>query len=83
MPDLPTAPSPAVPAPSTDVDLSLAVAVAEAARLADELAALHRRLALATDGRPRARAARFRLQDAAFTCRRAAQELAEAGRTRR
>lgn len=81
MPESPTAP-PLVPAPSTEVDLSVSRAVEEAARLADELGALYQRLALESDDRPRARAARYRLQDAAHTCRRAAAELAEAGRAR-
>lgn len=50
-------------------------AAREAARLADELAALHRDLAPLVMADPELRAAWYRLDDATRTCRRAAEEL--------
>jgi hypothetical protein len=61
---------------------ALSAAADDAVRLAEELLGLHRRLAPVARDNAAVRAARYRLEDAAYTCRRASEEFLLVSATR-
>lgn len=68
---------PTRPTPPSGQPALVAAAADESGRLSDRLLVLHQQLAATAEDNPSVRAAWFRLQDAAYTCRRAAAELSQ------